>query len=159
MDIRREILGADKILERTVNDVITIVEGKEMARNALPSSAAGISSFKRITTTSVPALYLPSRDVVRQRSAPIARRYSLCSLRAQEDGTPNHTASVSPATEHAAEGARASDHATAACSRHSRKLLPRSPKCRPLLVLHASIAVVAVVDVGDPPTSHPRNHL
>ena len=26
-----------------------------MARNALPSSAAGISSFKRITTTSVPA--------------------------------------------------------------------------------------------------------
>ena len=52
MDIRREILVTDKILERTVNDVITLVE---MARNNLPSSAAGPSSFKRITTTSVPA--------------------------------------------------------------------------------------------------------
>ena len=28
MDIRREILGTDTILERTVNDVITLVEGK-----------------------------------------------------------------------------------------------------------------------------------
>ena len=50
-----DILGTDKILERTVNEVVIIVEGKEMARNALPSSAPGISSFKRITTTSAPA--------------------------------------------------------------------------------------------------------
>ena len=46
MDIFREILGTDKILEHTVNDVITLVEGKEMARNALLSPTAGISSFK-----------------------------------------------------------------------------------------------------------------
>ena len=54
MGIRREILGTNKLLERTVNDVITLVEEKEMALNALPSSDAGISYFKRITT-SVPA--------------------------------------------------------------------------------------------------------
>ena len=46
-DIRREILGIGNILEQTVNNVITLVESKEMARNALPSSTAGISSFKR----------------------------------------------------------------------------------------------------------------
>ena len=47
MNIRREVLGTSAILERAVNDVISLVEGKEMARNALPSSASGISSFKR----------------------------------------------------------------------------------------------------------------
>ena len=47
LDIRREVLGTSAILERAVNDVISLVEGKEMARNALPSSASGISSFKR----------------------------------------------------------------------------------------------------------------
>ncbi len=47
MDIRREVLGTSAILERAVSDVISLVEGKEMARNALPSSASGISSFKR----------------------------------------------------------------------------------------------------------------
>ena len=45
----------------------------------------------------------------------------------------------------------------AACSLHSRKLLQRSPNCRPLLVLHANIVVGAAV--GDPPTSHPRYHM
>ena len=47
LDIRREVLGTSVILERDVNDVISLVESKEMARNALPSTASGISSFKR----------------------------------------------------------------------------------------------------------------
>ena len=47
LDIRREVLGTSAILERAVNDVISLVESKEMAKNALPSSASGISSFKR----------------------------------------------------------------------------------------------------------------
>ena len=47
LDIRCEVLGTSAILERAVNDVISLGEGKEMARNALPSSASGISSFKR----------------------------------------------------------------------------------------------------------------
>ena len=46
LDIRREVLGTSVILERAVNDVISLVESKEMARKALPSSASGISSFK-----------------------------------------------------------------------------------------------------------------
>ena len=47
LDIRREVLGTSAILERAVNDVISLVESKEMAMNSLPSSASGISSFKR----------------------------------------------------------------------------------------------------------------
>ena len=37
-DICREVLGLADILEKPVNDVIALVETKEMARNALPSS-------------------------------------------------------------------------------------------------------------------------
>ena len=44
VDIRRDVLGTDGILDKSVNDVVALVEGKEMARNALPLSAAG---FKR----------------------------------------------------------------------------------------------------------------
>ena len=47
MDIRHEVLGTSAILDRTVNDVISLDESKEMAWNALLSSASGISSFKR----------------------------------------------------------------------------------------------------------------
>ena len=47
LDIRREVLGTSVILERAVNGVIALVESKDMARNALPSSASDISSFKR----------------------------------------------------------------------------------------------------------------
>ena len=37
-DIRRETLGVPDILTKPVNDVITVIENKEMARKALPSS-------------------------------------------------------------------------------------------------------------------------
>lgn len=47
MDIRREILGTDVILERSVNDVISLVESKEMARNAMPTASASISFTKQ----------------------------------------------------------------------------------------------------------------
>ena len=47
-DIRREILGYPDILKMPVNDVIALVENKEMARNALPSSTlSAVSSFRR----------------------------------------------------------------------------------------------------------------
>ena len=47
-DIRRDILGHPNILQMPVNDVIAVVENKEMARNALPSSnLAAVSSFVR----------------------------------------------------------------------------------------------------------------
>ena len=48
MDIRREVLGVLDILEKPVNDVVALVESKEMARNALPSpSMSGMSSFQK----------------------------------------------------------------------------------------------------------------
>ena len=53
-DIRRDVLGSDSLLSKSVNDVVALVEGKEMARNALPSaSMSAVSSFRR-QTRSVP---------------------------------------------------------------------------------------------------------
>ena len=55
-DIKRDVLGSDSVLSKPVNDVIALVECKEMARNALPnSSLSAVSSFRRQTrTTPVP---------------------------------------------------------------------------------------------------------
>ena len=57
MDIRREILGTDSILARSTNDFISLVESKEMARNALPSTTTSISNEKTCSIrTVVPGL-------------------------------------------------------------------------------------------------------
>ena len=46
-DIRREMYGIDKVLKQPINDVISIVEKKEMARDALSAaSASSMSSMK-----------------------------------------------------------------------------------------------------------------
>ena len=49
LDIRREILGIDSVLDKSLTDVITLVEGREMARNALPTSSSldAMSAFKK----------------------------------------------------------------------------------------------------------------
>ena len=58
-DIRREVLGTTKILEKPINEVIALVESKEMARNALPSpSISALSSLqqqRKLPATTVPA--------------------------------------------------------------------------------------------------------
>ena len=47
-DIRREMYGIDKILQQPVNDVISLVEKKEMARDAHSvASTSAISSMKQ----------------------------------------------------------------------------------------------------------------
>ena len=47
-DIRREMYGVDNILGQAINQVISLVEKKEMARDAhSPASASGISSLKK----------------------------------------------------------------------------------------------------------------
>ena len=52
MDIRREVLGTKDILKTPVNDVVSLVESKEMARNALPSSSlSAMSSFRQQQTS------------------------------------------------------------------------------------------------------------
>ncbi len=48
VDIRREALGVEGTQLPSVNNVISFVEGREMARNALPSAMnSAMSSFKR----------------------------------------------------------------------------------------------------------------
>ena len=47
-DIRREALGTEDILSKSVNNIISFVENKEMGRKATESSSvAAVSSFKR----------------------------------------------------------------------------------------------------------------
>ena len=47
LDIGREVRSKDKILQKSVNEIISLVESKETARNAMPSTTAGLSQFKR----------------------------------------------------------------------------------------------------------------
>ena len=47
IEIRREILSTDGILDKSVNEIISLVEAKESARNALPGLSAAMSSFKK----------------------------------------------------------------------------------------------------------------
>ena len=51
VEIRREVLGTANILTTAINDVIALVESKEMARNAAPIS--DVSAFKRQKTAPV----------------------------------------------------------------------------------------------------------
>ena len=53
-EIRREVLGTANIITTAINNVIAIVESKEMARNAAPvSDVSAVSAFKRQKTASV----------------------------------------------------------------------------------------------------------
>lgn len=48
LDIRREALSMNDIQQRSINDIISFVEGREMARNATPGhTISALSSFKR----------------------------------------------------------------------------------------------------------------
>ncbi|KAK3711280.1 hypothetical protein QZH41_004332 [Actinostola sp. cb2023] len=61
-DIRREVLGVVDILQKPVNEVIALVENKEMARNAMPSSSlSAVSSFRRQTNPTASPSTAPSR--------------------------------------------------------------------------------------------------
>ena len=76
-DIRREVLGTTNILQTPVNDVIALVENKEMARNALPSSTlSAVSSFKRQQVPpKEPPSATPSRaDQTKQAACPDCQR-------------------------------------------------------------------------------------
>jgi hypothetical protein len=71
-DIRREILGTPDILKKTVNDVIALVENKEMARNALPSSTlSAVSSFQRQKNPTTTTATTPSQvDQTKEATCP-----------------------------------------------------------------------------------------
>lgn len=76
-DIRREVLGTKDIIQTPVNDVISLVENKEKARNALPSSSlSAVSSFRRqqnprsVTTASAPHPAPPLADQAKEATCP-----------------------------------------------------------------------------------------
>ena len=50
LDIRREALSMQNIQKKTLNEVISFVESREMARNATPCSMSALSTFKRKQT-------------------------------------------------------------------------------------------------------------
>ena len=72
-DIRREVLGTKDILKTPVNNVVSLVESKEMARNALPSSSlSAMSSFRQQQTSPTEATHsIPSTaDLAREAKCP-----------------------------------------------------------------------------------------
>ena len=62
MDIRREILGTDVILEHSINDDISLVESKEMARNDMPTTSSGISHNTKQNIKTPPIDKRPNRN-------------------------------------------------------------------------------------------------
>ena len=46
VQIRRDILSRPDILNKSTNDIISLVEAKATARNAMPGSADAMSTFK-----------------------------------------------------------------------------------------------------------------
>ena len=72
-DIRREMYGVESILTQSINTVISMVEKKEMARDAHSAgSASGISSMKQQRKMDQRQQQLPQRseDVDKTKQAP-----------------------------------------------------------------------------------------
>ena len=63
-DIRREVIGDRTIHAMAVNDVIALVETKEMARNALPPSMSAVSTLRRQRSAPGPQAATPTPSVV-----------------------------------------------------------------------------------------------
>ena len=58
LDIRRDALSMSGIQEKSTNDVVGIIESREMARNATPlSSLSAMSSYKQSNQSRSPATY------------------------------------------------------------------------------------------------------
>ena len=69
-DIHREVLGTKDILKTPVNDVVSLVESKEMARNALRSSSlSAMSSFRQQQTSPTEATHSIPSTANRAREA------------------------------------------------------------------------------------------
>lgn len=103
-DIRREILGTKNITQSPVNEVISLVESKEKARNALPSSrVSAVSSFRHQqnprpdTTTMKPPPPPSPLTNLKRRHAQTATNGSRFLLRVSEAGIPSPTKSASHA--------------------------------------------------------------
>ena len=87
VEIRREVLGTANILTTAINDVIAIVESKEMVRNAAPiSDVSAVSAFKRQKIAPV------AHDGSEKSPYPVsANKYLACTRKGPVDGTQHHT--------------------------------------------------------------------
>ena len=98
-DIRRELLGTPDILKTPVNDVVALVENKEMARNALLSSTlSAVSSFRRQQTlpTGTPAATPSRADQVKQAICPDCKiSFNIFTERARGWNTKLHQVCIS----------------------------------------------------------------
>ena len=78
-DIRRDILGTLDILHKSMNDVVALVENKEMARNALPSSSlSAVSMFQRNQHRPIPppaSVAPPKADRDRVATCPACKTF------------------------------------------------------------------------------------
>ena len=83
-DIRRETLSTEGILERTTNEIISFVEGKEMGRNATDESASvsAISSFRRLKKSNVDR---PDQNKMKQVACPSCSKL-YCPFRKMKNG-------------------------------------------------------------------------
>ena len=99
-DIRREVLGIAGILETPINEVIALVETKEMACNALPSpSLSAVSSFaKQRKSPPNPVPTLSQADRAKEAACPGLTSPLRSSRKGPEVGTRNPTKCASNAT-------------------------------------------------------------
>lgn len=104
-DIRREALGVIDILQQPVNDVIALVESKEMARNALPSpSLSAVSSFQRQKNPATTPATPPRADQAKEAKCPECQTTFKIFTEGPRAGTLNLTRCASPATRSNAAG-------------------------------------------------------
>ena len=70
LDIRRDALSMPEILDKTTNDIVGIVESREMARNATPLTAvSAMSSYKQSRQRRPPAASSPGSHQSGQQSS------------------------------------------------------------------------------------------
>ena len=80
-EIRREILGSADVLTCAVNEIVALVESKEMARNAIPPiEITSVSAFQRLHDTDHKARRnaTPCRE---SNNLPARSKQSRCPLR------------------------------------------------------------------------------
>ena len=125
-DIRREILGTTDILTTAVNDVIVLIESKEMVRNAIPAPDVFVTPIlgakkRPLLAKTVAHLYIILLQLTCRSnlSVLVVRNSSTCIEKALVSGTPNRTPHASIASAHNAAPC-------IAISRHLHQLLSQT---------------------------------
>lgn len=104
-DIRRDMLGTPDELGKPVNDVVALVENKEMARNALPLPGCCQSHHSGIRMLQHRQAMSPPRNRLKNgRQALIVKILLMCLLRGLVGGIPSLTGSALMASGHCGVG-------------------------------------------------------